>query len=139
MPPVPHVHRPGRGGPGPGESRAAATSAHSPWARPPPPSPHPGNTGKASAAPSRSRVRRRYLAHAALVLLGHGEEHAVETVLLLRRLLRAQPHPARCHRRRTDRLSPSRRRPEPEAARTEARARFLLPANPRRERRGGTL
>lgn len=75
VPPVPHV-------PGPGRPRC-------------PPRPPLAPPGPAPPSPAPSRAWRRYLAHAALVLLGHGQEHAVEPVLLLRRLLRAQPHPAR--------------------------------------------
>lgn len=41
------------------------------------------------------RERRCYLAHAALVLLRHGQKDAIEAILLLRRFLRAQPHLAR--------------------------------------------
>lgn len=82
----------------------------------------PRRPGRSSLAPPllprppRSRCRRRYLAHAALVLLGHGEQHPVEAVLLLRRLLRAQPHPAAAAapgRRRNRNRRPRKREPLP--------------------------
>lgn len=60
---------------------------------PPPPPNHHREHGKALLWPPRER--RCYLAHAALVLLRHGQKDAIEAILLLRRFLRAQPHPAR--------------------------------------------
>lgn len=100
----------------------------------PPPGPSSSSEGRrrlpipvtpGGARRSLRRARRRYLAHAALVLLGHGQEHAVEAILLLRRLLRAQPHldPAAAAA-----SAPSRRRPpEAEGERAEARPAFASP------------
>lgn len=97
-------------------SSARASPAPRAGAGPEEAGPLPARSSGPAPRPPRSRCRWRYLAHAALVLLGHGEQHPVEPVLLLRRLLRAQPHPAAApapgrHRNRNRR--PRKREPLP--------------------------
>lgn len=79
---------------------AAATTARPevtrcPSSRARPPAPPPPTTTGSTEKLRPPQERRCYLAHAALVLLGHGQEDAIEAILLLRRFLRAQPHPTR--------------------------------------------